>query len=75
MAAWFSAIGVEVWNTTCAVSPALEGNLACRMSAACWDGVLPAENLFSKFVPITWASTVMPMTTRIQATSTSHRRS
>ena len=68
-------IGALVWKTTSAVSPALEGNLACRMSVACCDGVFPAVNLFSKCVPTTWATTVMPMMARIHSTRTVRRRS
>ena len=75
MAASLAAMGVDVWNTMSAVSPDLEGNLAARMLDACCDGVLPAVNLFSKCVPMTWAMTVIPMMARIQATRTRRRLS
>ena len=54
-------MGPALWKTTSAVSPDLRRERACRMLAACCDGVLPAVNLFSKWVPTTWAMTVMPM--------------
>ena len=77
MAARLAALvmGVVVWKTTSAVSPDFDGKRSCRMLEACCDGVLPAVNLFSKCVPTTWASTVMPMMARIQTTSTVRRRS
>ena len=75
MDASLSAIGVAVWKTTSAVSPALAGKRAVRSSAACCDSVLPAVNLFWKRVPTTWATTVMPMRARIHSTSTVRRRS
>ncbi len=53
MAALLSAIGVLVWKTTSALSPAWAGNLALSRLAACWDSVLPAVNLFWKCVPTT----------------------
>ena len=71
IAASLARIGVDVWKTTSAVSPALAGNRALRRLAACWDWVLPAVNLFWKRVPTTCATTVMPMMARIQSTSTS----
>ena len=43
-----------MWKTTSAVSPDFDGNFACKMLLACCDGVLPAVNLFSKWVPTTW---------------------
>ena len=69
------AIGEVVWKTTSAVSPDFEGNRACRMFCACCDGVFPAVNLFSKWVPTTWEITVMPMMARIHRTRTVRRRS
>ena len=68
-------MGEVVWKTTSAVSPDFEGNRSCKMSAACCEGVFPAVNLFSKCVPTIWATTVMPMMTRIHSTSTVRRRS
>ena len=68
-------IGAVVWKTTSAVSPDFDGNVACKMFVACCDGVLPAVNLFSKWVPTVWATTVTPMMARIHSTSTVRRRS
>ena len=50
MAAWLAGAvtGAVVSKTTCAVSPAIDGNRAFKMSWACWEGVSPAVNLFSK---------------------------
>ena len=75
MAARFGAdpIGALVWKTTSAVSPDRAGNLDCRMSAACCEGVFPAVKSFWKRVPTTWAIAVTPMTRRIQ--SEEHRPS
>ena len=70
-----AAIGVVVWKTTSALSPASAGKRWLRRLAACWDWVLPEVNLFSKWVPTTWATTVMPMMARIHTTRTTRRRS
>ena len=70
-----AVMGEVVWKTTSAVSPDFDGNRSCRMLRACCDGVLPAVNLFSKWVPTIWARTVMPMMARIHMTSTVRRRS
>jgi len=45
------SMGAAVRKTMSAVSPDFEGNVACKMSEACCEGVLPAVNLFSKWVP------------------------
>ena len=60
-------------NTTSAVSPDMEGKRACSRFMACWDGVSPAENLFSKWVPTSWAMAMMPIRSAIQAKSTRRR--
>jgi hypothetical protein len=72
---WASVIGAEVWKTTSAVSPDMEGKRASRMLAACCEGVFPEVNLFRKRVPTTWDSTVTPMRKRIHSASTVRRRS
>ncbi len=69
------SMGAAVRKTMSAVSPDFEGNVACKMSEACCEGVLPAVNLFSKWVPTTWERTVMPMMARTQRASTVRRRS
>ena len=68
-------MGAVVWKTMSAVSPDFDGNVACKMFVACCDGVFPAVNLFSKWVPTIWATTVTPMMARIHMTSTVRRRS
>ena len=75
IAASLAAIGVAVRKTTSAVSPAWEGNRALSRSVACCDCVLPAVNLFWKWVPTICATTVIPIRARIQSTSTRRRRS
>ena len=75
MAARLSGMGVAVWKTMSAVSPDCDGKRAARMFCACCDGVLPAVNLFSKWVPTTWASTVTAMMARIHMARTMRRRS
>ncbi len=69
------AIGDVVWKTMSAVSPDFVGNVACKMFVACCDGVFPAVNLFSKWVPTICATTVTPMMARIHRISTVRRRS
>src|ERR1700728_1510449 len=68
-------MGAVVWKTMSAVSPDFDGNVACKMFVACCDGVFPAVNLFSKWVPTIWATTLTPMMARIHMTSTVRRRS
>ena len=81
-----AVMGEFVWKTTSAVSPDFDGNRSCRypdfagnrscrMLRACWDGVFPAVNLFSKCVPTIWATTVTPIMARIHMTRTVRRRS
>ncbi len=75
MAARFAALvtGAAVWKTTSAVSPDLVGNRESSMFAACCEGVLPAVKSFWKWVPTSWATAVIPTSSRIHASTTVRR--
>ena len=78
MAAWLAGAGDRrrrVEDDVGGVARLRREASPARCCVACCDGVLPAVNLFSKWVPTTWARTVMPMMARIHSARTVRRRS